>query len=279
MKRLFTFFTIGLAAMSIVGCNSYEKKASEWICNNVDHFVCPDSERHSLYYLGSTNGWGREYLEKVDLDTQTSEVITSITCDDNTTYNFNTLRMYALPEDKGYGSSTSFVVLVYDDTLPRAQQQAAIAYNTYGGPHKKLCDGRFVKLHGYSLVSRCVITSGSISGVDVFDIEGNKLEPKTYDGTIANQNVVVEFVEKDGYIAGSYYYTKYGPGKYRLYITGTVDKEGNLSVTGENVGPYGGDYLTDCEEWEGTLKNGVVAASAEIAHSRRTYEFTLTERK
>lgn len=84
-------------------------------------------------------------------------------------------------------------------------------------------------------------------------------------------------MEKDGSISGSYYYTKYGPGKYRLIITGEVDEDRDIELRGYNRDSWGS--LFETEVWKGTLKDGVVDAHAEIQHTKRTYHFTLIERK
>ena len=277
MKKIFTILAVSAAAVSLIGCGpknegpNYELKARTWICDQVDHFACPDEARHSLYYLANF------LCEKVDLNDNSKSIISSITCSDNSIYNFYSIDSFSLPADKGYAGSTSFLVVVRDDSKANGEQEAAIVFNTDGTPHKKICHGNYVKLHGYSLVSRCHITGGSISGVDVFDIDGNKLEPKVYEGTIARQNVVAEIVEKDGYIVGSYYYTKYGPGKHRLYIYGTIDNERKFDIEGENYSAY--SDLFNCEDWAGTLTEGKIDGAAYINHSGRTYEFTLTEKK
>jgi hypothetical protein len=279
MKRFFTLLGICLAAVSLIGCgNDYEKKARVWVCDQVDHFACPDANRHALYFLEHTTSWGRTYFEKVDLDDMSVQRVCSISCTDNSTYNFGSILGYGLPEDKGYGGSESFIVVVDDNDQPTDEQQAAVIYNTNDNIHKKICHGQFVKAHGYSLVSRCHINGGSISGVDVFDVEGNKLETKAYAGTIARQNVIAEIVVKDGYFAGSYYYTKYGPGKHRLYIYGKLNSDNVFEVEGENINSYGGN-LFNCEDWEVAIKDGKIAGEAIIHHTGRTYEFVLTEVK
>ena len=54
MKRISTLFAACLAALSLFSCSNYEEKAKNWICDQIDHFACPDGERHALYYLEST---------------------------------------------------------------------------------------------------------------------------------------------------------------------------------------------------------------------------------
>ena len=274
MKRISTLFAACLAALSLFSCSNYKEKAKNWICDQIDHFACPDGERHALYYLEST---GRPVLAKVDLDDNSVSVISSIACNDHTTYNFGYLESFGLPADKGYKGSDEFVIVIEDPKLPKDYRQVAILYNTYGGPHKKICQGPFVKAHGFSLVSRGHVTGSTISGVDVYDIDGNKLEPKTYEGTLAGQHIIAELVEKDGQLAGSYYYTKYGPGKHRLYIYGEMEEDGHFLIEGENLGSYVG--LFNCEDWIGVLKGGQIEAKVYIHHTGRNYDFVLTERK
>jgi hypothetical protein len=275
MKRFFSLLGFALVAMTIVSCSNYKEKAKDWACDQIDHFACPDGKRHAIYDLESI---GKPMLKKVDLkDEGNVAIITSLFCDDNTTYRFSHLEDFGLPADKGYKGSDSFVVVIEEPNLPKDIHQVAIIYNTYGGPHKKLCQGRFVKAHGFSLVSRCHITGSSISGVDVYDLKGKKLEPKTYEGSIAGQHIVAELVEKDGQLAGSYYYTKYGPGKHRLYIYGEIDEDGYFLIEGENNDSYSG--LFNCEDWVGSIKNGTISAKAYIHHTGRNYDFTLIERK
>lgn len=276
MKRLFTLSAICIAAMSLVGCSDYSHQARVWICDQVDHFACPDGDRHSLYYFED-----HSYLRmapysftKVDLDEMTSSEVRSVTCSDNSTYGFLGLQSIGLPEDKGYDGSEEFVIAIKDDKLPRGEREVGIVYNTYDEPHRKICQGTYVRAHGFSLVSCAQVTGGSISSVDVYDVEdGKKLQTKTYMGNIARQDIMAEIVERDGYIAGSYYYTKYGPGKHRIYIYGEVDEERNFHIEGFN----GDDY--NCEDWIGTFKDGQFTAKAYINFNNREYDFILTEVK
>lgn len=273
MKRLFTTLTICAAAMSLIGCgNNYEQKARVWICDQVEHFVCLDSERHSLYYFDK-HSKAYPVITKVDLDTYNTEDLYSITCEGGKTYDFDTYESVGLPVDKGYNGSESFALAVEDIGYPTNERQAGIIYNTYGKPSKLICQGFYVDVHNYTLFSSAYLTGSSISGVDVFDIEGKKLEPKRYRGSIARQDIIVELVEKDGVLAGSYYYTKYGPGKHRIYIFGRVNEEREFVIKGYNY-YYNSKY--NCEDWSGSFKDGVFDAEAYIHHTHRSHDFTLT---
>jgi len=278
MKRFATIAAICFTAMAFVGCKNatedYGLKAKNWICERTDHFLCADEARHTLYYFEDKSSMGYPYFTAVNLVDMSTSTIESITCkESNETFNFNVLDGLALPADKGHNGSTSFVTVVEDDDLPRNNQQVAIIFDTHGVAHKKMCQGTYVMAHNNALVSCVHANGGSISAVDVFDLAGNKLPTKAYEGTIAKQSVVVEIVEKDGVIAGSYYYTKFGPGKHRIWIYGHVDKDRNFEIEGFNNTRY------NCEDWEGTFKNGVFEAEIFVNHTYRSYDFTLTEKK
>lgn len=276
MKKIFTIFTVCCAAMSLIGCgNSYQHKARVWICDHVDHFVCPDKERHSLYYFDKQT-YAHPVITKVDLNDYSTSVLSSIICEGGKRFDFDSYESFGLPADKGYDGSESFALAVEDIGLPTNERQAGIIYNTYGKPSKLICQGFYVDVHKYSLISCAHLTGASISGVDVYDVEGKKLTPKRYAGTIAKQSVIVELVEKDGVLAGSYYYTKYGPGKHRIYIFGSVNENREFHIQGYNY-YYNTKY--NCEGWSGTFKNGRFDAEAFINHTHRTYDFTLTEIK
>lgn len=272
MKRLFTIFTVCCATFSLVSCGTnYKERAHTWLSDNTEHFVCLDKERHSLYHFNHN-----QTISKVDLNDFSWMPLNSIDCEGDVTYNFDNILGYGLPADKGYEGSNSFALAVEDYSFPNNERQAGIIYNTYGQPSKLICKGFYVDVHNYNLFSSAYLTNGSISGVDVFDIEGNKLTPKQYAGTIAKQSVIVELVEKDGILAGSYYYTKYGPGKHRIYIFGSVNKDREFEIYGYNY-YYGSKY--NCEGWSGTFKNGTFEAEAYIHHTHRSYDFILTEIK
>lgn len=279
MKRIFTLLTICLAALSLAGCNSYSHRARIWVCDQVDHFVCPDGKRHALYYFEDYSYYhaSRYSFTKVDLDDKSTSVVRNIICSDGSSFSFSGLESIGLPEDKGYKGSDEFIITVRDVNLPADDREAGIIFDTYNKKHKKICQGNYVRAHGYGLVSCAHVSRGiSISGVDIYDIEGNKLEPKEYRGSIARQDVVAEIVEKDGAIAGSYYYTKYGPGKHRIWIYGHIDENGRFAIDGYNESSYG-TYVFSCESWSGVIKNGVMDAKIHVNHTNRDYDFTLIE--
>ena len=271
MKRLFTLSVICLAAVSLIGCSDYKQQARVWVCEKTDHFVSTYGEP-TLYYFEDYALFGGPLFTKVNLKDKTTSLIKSITCKKSCcTYRFIDLEDFGLPTDKGYGKSSAFVVVVEDSEYPIGKRQAAFLFDAYKGEHLKLCDGDYVKVHDYALVSSAHRTHGSFSSVDVYDVEGNKLETKTYTGTIAGQNVMAEIVQKDGAIAGSYYYTKYGPGKHRIWIYGEIDEEGEFDIEGYNADKY------NCEDWRGTIKNGSIHGKVYINFNNRNYDFTLTE--
>ena len=274
MKRLSILFVICFAAMALFGCGTdYTQRARLWICDNTDHFVSITKEP-ALYYFEDYTLFGDPYLTKVNLEDMTTSRVKSITCKEgNSTYNFNHLIDYAIPADKGYNDSESFIVVAEDRDLPNDKQQVGIIFNPKSGVHHKICQGTYVKTHGYALVSNTMVTAGSISSVDIYDVAGNKLTTKAYEGTIAGQKVVAEIVEKDGAIAGSYYYSKYGPGKHRIWIYGSIDEERNSEIEGRNA-----DYY-NCEDWDVVIKDGLIEGRVYINFNRRSYNFVLTEIK
>jgi seryl-tRNA synthetase len=95
------------------------------------------------------------------------------------------------------------------------------------------------------------------------------------EGMTAEQNVVVKLVERDGALAGYYYYTKYGPGTALIALVGSVDENRNMNISGFNWAD------SVCEVWTGTFKEGQISAVFESrgSYSRKKYEFTLTEQK
>lgn len=273
MKRFSKLFALCLATIALGSCTDYAQRAREWVCDQNDHFVCAYGDP-TLYYFEDYALFGGPLFTKVDLKDMSTSIIKSITCKkSSTTYNFIDLEDLGLPADKGYGKSSAFVVVVADTSYPSDKRQAAFLFDAYEGEHLKICSGNYVKAHEFALVSSAHITRGSISSVDVYDVEGNKLVPKCYEGTIAGQSVVAEIVEKDGAIAGSYYYTKYGPGKHRIWIYGEVDEEGEFEIEGYNADEY------NCEDWSGTIQNGTINGKVEINFNNREYDFVLTEIK
>ncbi len=271
MKRLFTLSAICVAMLSLVGCNSKQKAINEWIKGEVDHFVALEAEHPSLYYF--VDDARTLDLLRVDLDTFEANKLTSFNGND---YIFSYIKGYILPEDRGYGGSTSFVITGYCDKESNSykmdETHVALIYDTTTDRVSEICRGYTVDVAGDMIVSMKVPNfSYSITNVDVYDAQGNKLEAKTYVGTIAKQNVVVELVERNGALAGSYYYTKYGPGKSRIKLLGTIDQNRNIEVTGYNFSD------SVCETWEGTIKDGQICATFKAGS--RTYEFTLTEQK
>ena len=275
MKRLFTLLAICVATTMLVGCggNEYETRARKWICDHVDHYVCLDAERHALYsfFEKTTNG---NYFVKLDLDTMEESEIWVLNGVDNVSYGLTYgVEGYILPEDKGYSNENStFVVVGRDDKLPSNERYSAHIFDTFTERTTKICQGAKVLVHG-NIISCCTATKGynaAITNVDVYDAEGKKLEPKRYQGTIAGQGVMVELVEKDGNLAGSYYYTKYGPNN-RIYIFGEMDEENHLDIEGLNANGV------NCEDWAGRLENGVITAEFYNNYNGRTYNFTLTQ--
>ncbi len=273
MKRLSKLFILCLATIALGSCTDYNQRAREWVCDQTDHFVCAYGDP-ALYYFEDYVLFGGPRFTRVDLKDMTTSTIKSLTCKKSfATYNFIDLEGLGLPADKGYDGSSSFIVVVSDSDYPSEKRQAAFLFDAYGGEHYKLCDGDYVGAHGFALVSSVHRTKGTISSVDVYDVEGNKLATKSYEGTIAGQNVVVEIVEKDGAIAGSYYYAKYGPGKHRIWIYGEVDEDGDFEIEGYNADKY------NCEDWSGTIKNGTIDGKVHINFNNRKYDFVLTEVK
>lgn len=267
MKRLFTLSAICVAALSLLGCGEdYTTKARKWICDHVDHYVCLDKERHALYYFGN-----HADLQKVDLNTMEEATITSVVDQENETFNFAAdLNGYIIPSDKGYSNENSTFVIAIEDE-DKYPAQAALIYDTFTGRGTKICQGKFVNIHN-NIISCCQVNGSAITSVDVYDAAGNLLEPKKYTGTIARQSVMVELVEKDGALAGSYYYTKYGPGN-RIYIYGYVDEDRDFEIEGFN------NYGAVCEEWDGTFNNGTFNAEFTNTYNYRSYDFTLNEVK
>lgn len=271
MKRLFTLSAICVAMLSLVGCDSKQKAINEWIKGEVDHFVALETEHPSLYYIKNDNGC---HLIRVDLDTFESK---ELLCFNDNEYMFiSSISDYIIPEDRGYGESTTFVITGHDykdvKNYSSSEGEVALTYDTTTDRVSEICRGYTVDVAGDMVVSMKVPNfSYSITNVDVYDAQGNKLEAKAYVGTIAKQNVVVELVERNGALAGSYYYTKYGPGKSRIKLLGTIDQNRNIEVTGHNFSD------SVCETWEGTIKDGQICATFKAGS--RTYEFTLTEQK
>ena len=275
MKRLFTLSAICVAMLSLVGCggNDYEARARKWICDHVDHYVCLDAERHALYsfFEKTSNGY---HFVKLDLDTMEESDIWTLNGVDNVSYNLvYGVEGYIISEDKGYNNENStFVVVGHDDKFQSNERYSAHIYDTFTQRTTKICQGAKVLVHG-NIISCCTTTKGynaAITSVDVYDAEGKKLEPKCYQGTIAGQGVMVELVEKDGNLAGSYYYTKYGPNN-RIYIFGEMDEDNDFDIEGFNANGV------NCEDWEGKLVNGVITAEFLNTYNYRTYNFTLTE--
>lgn len=272
MKRLFTLSAICVAMLSLVGCDSKQKAINEWIKGEVDHFVALETESPTLYYIKNDNG---RHLIRVDLDTFESK---ELLCFNDNEYMFvSSISDYIIPEDKGYGESTSFIITGYDYKDPKdwdsSEGAVALTYDTTTDRVSEICRADRVKIVGSMFVKEEVTSYPStIKKVEVCDLQGVKIEPKTYVGTIAKQSVVVELVERDGALAGSYYYTKYGPNKARIELIGSVDENRNLKIKGNSKG-----YDDVCETWEGTLRDGQI--SAVFKAGSRSYEFVLTEQK
>ena len=274
MKRLFTLSAICVAMLSLVGCDSKQKAIYEWAKGEVNHFAALETEHPSLYYIKNDNGC---HLIRVDLDTFESK---ELLCFNDNEYMFiSSIRDYIIPEDRGYGESTTFVITGHDykdvKNYSSDEGEVALTYDTTTDRVSEICRGEWISVVDDVIVN--VITPNSyatsISQVDLYDVDANKLQTKTYVGTIAKQSVVVELVEHNGVLAGSYYYTKYGPGKARIALIGRVDENRNCTVEG-----YGHAYKSShCETWEGTIKDGQICATFKAGS--RTYEFTLTEQK
>lgn len=278
MKRLFTFVALCAATLSLTGCfgENYEVRARKWICDHVDHYVNLDKETPSLYYFDHDVASDGCTLVKVDLKTMQEEPIHAVVCEDNVRYEFaDGVEGYIIPEDKGYtGQSTSFAITCHSgDFLAFTLNYAyAFSYNTKTQRAKLICNGTYVDVHG-TLIACCYkpgILGQVINDVVVYDADGNKLVPQRYHGTIARQDVTVELVEKDGNLAGSYYYNKYGPSN-RIYIYGTVDQYHNFMISGFNAELY------NCETWEGTFGNGVMNGEFTNEYNGKSYAFTLTK--
>lgn len=275
MKRLFTLSAICVAMLSLVGCggNNYETRARHWVCDHFDHYACLDKERHALYSFHEDISTGRVFL-KVDLETMEETKIWDVKDNDGVTYSLDYgVEGYIIPEDKGYNNeNSSFVIVGNDRNFESNGQKFAHIYDTYTQRTKKICQGDFVRVHG-NIISCCVtsgIRNSAITSVDVYDAEGNKLTPKSYQGSIAKQGVIVELVEKDGNLAGSYYYTKYGPAN-RIYIYGAIDNDREFEIEGFNSNGY------NCEDWSGKIENGVITGEFHNTYNGRSYDFTLTE--
>ncbi|MBO7261434.1 MAG: hypothetical protein J6U95_00705 [Alistipes sp.] len=275
MKRLFTFVALCAATLSLTGCfgENYEVRARKWICDHVDHYVNLNKEKPVLYFFEEWRG-DSDMLLHVDLKSLEAQDIWTIVGENDVWYNLeNGVEGYIIPADKGYsGENKSFVIAGSDRNLGYDNDEFALIFNTDTMRAKKICQGAYVNVHG-NIISCCTATSGYggvITNVDVFDENGNKLVPQRYHGTIARQDVTVELVEKDGNLAGSYYYTKYGPAN-RIYIYGDLDDTTEFFIEGFNANGY------NCETWEGTFENGVITAEFTNEYNGKSYDFTLTK--
>ena len=275
MKRLFTLSAICVAMLSLVGCDSKQKAIYEWAKGEVNHFAALETEHPSLYYIKDHIGL---HLMRVDLDTFESK---ELLCFNDNEYMFiSSISDYIIPEDRGYGESTTFVITGHDykdvKDYSSSEGEVALTYDTTTDRVSEICRGENVYLSGDMIVNAIVPSRAqNITKVDVLDLQGNALELKTYVGTIAKQSVVVKLVERDGALAGYYYYTKYGPGTALIALVGSVDENRNMNISGFNWAD------SVCEVWTGTFKEGQISAVFESrgSYSRKKYEFTLTEQK
>lgn len=274
MRKLFSILTIGFLALTLTSCGkqSYEEKAWTWMRDKIDHFICPDEDRHALYFFDNKS------LIYVDLETYEQALIGEVVSADGRetfTFDYATLNGYILPEDRGYEGSTSFVIAAEEYDRPRLIQEFALIYDTQSRKVRKICENGKVEICGDLILSATLTTGrgGQITAVDVYDAKGEKQTPKTFVGSIARQDVVVELVfSKSGSIAGSYYYAKYGPDS-RLALAGSVDEQGNFEIIGVNNNDM------ETEEWEGVYKDGTMTAEFTNLYNHRSYDFQLVEKK
>lgn len=277
MKRTFILLVACVTAITLTSCggNDYKEKAWNWMRSRVDHVLCADAERHALYFFEPSTA-GYTTLLHVDLDDFKESAIYEFVGDGKYSYGRG-LKGYILPEDRGYDSeNATFVVAGYDADKPNNVCESALIYDTATKRVKKICENRRVIIVG-DLITSCNIegyySSAALRNVDVYNAKGEKQVQRTFVGTIARQNVCVELAISDkGSIAGSYYYTKYGPTN-RMLLYGDVDKDGEFVITGFNANE------TPTEEWVGTFKDGNFVAEFENLYNGRSYDFTLTEQK
>ena len=174
MKRLFTLSAICVAMLSLVGCDSKQKAINEWIKGEVDHFVALETESPTLYYIKNDNGC---HLIRVDLDTFESK---ELLCFNDNEYMFiSSISDYIIPEDRGYGESTTFVITGHDykdvKNYSSSEGEVALTYDTTTDRVSEICRGYTVDVAGDMVVSMKVPNfSYSITNVDVYDAQGNK---------------------------------------------------------------------------------------------------------
>jgi hypothetical protein len=276
MKRYISIFTLCIISTIFLGCNAKEKKALEWVMAKSDYVICADENRHSLYYFSnynrriSNNYTTIKKITKIDLET--GEATPLILNGDNGRE--ISINEYLIPEDKGHNNpNAKFIVKGF-----ASPHSVVVLYDTNTETTTTLNKDSFSKIKGDLCL--CGTTKGEINSsfycVDVYDASINKVTNyRNFTGKIANNDVVVNlFISPKGYVAGSYYYTKYAKhSKYGnlMALIGEINND-NLTISGYNG--YG-EYV---EYWSGKIANDSITGT--FTHkNRRNSTIELVEKK
>lgn len=277
MKRQTILLTFAAIAAVFTSCGNGSggnlepnEKVIKFFKENVDYFISAKSEQPTLYYFGEAIHSSFKKFVKIDLETFEREVVKTVyNKEKNKEYSVDMVEVI-LPKEKGYDGECNFTIVT-----PRT----AFIYNAEGEyVEKVICDN----VEGMPLKTRSgIIAYGvptqdntpSIADIIICDEQGNELEPKKYEGTIAGKQVVVEIYERNGTLFGSQYQIKNGPDKLRLLWDGRIYDTREFSIYTYSTYGCVADHLT------GTIQDGKIVGKHKLAYGHRKSDFVLTEIK
>ena len=274
MKKSFSFlFAAGLFFMA--GCGfigtDYDSKARELVCKNVDYLVNLNDGKHDLYTFSPASNYSLS-INKVDLKTEQSQQVQVYI--PRLVENFRIKNVF-VPEDKGHDNPNP-QFSVYGSVVAPVYGEAVVLYDAKTEKQTLICQGDDIYLAGDLILCAQDDSFGSgYTSADVFNMQGQRPEYRSFNGSIAGNDVVANLViNEKGDVVGSYYYTKFVKNnrpKSFLGIVGQVSQGNRIKLSCYNA------YGNVTEIWEGTLINGVIQGVMTLEKNDRRFDFALYE--
>ena len=282
MKRtIFTLF-ICTIALSLAACNnSAEKRAHIWLTNSVHHALSPDGDK-MFYFNTYTNIFDRDYaaIYQVDLKSKEKSYINYLTMEGGTKfYCAADCHGLYIPSDRGYHGASQIVMRVgkyvsEDQTYPKYH---LFIFDTEKETVKDLGVSDGFECHN-GIISNFYNPNPSfgasrVSKILFYNMKGETIQPKFYEGTLGKQPTTLEVIVKDKTVVCSFYKTTKGR-KYPLAAAGTIDKKGNVEL--QYVGNRG--YNDPKYVWSGVMKEGKFEGTVTNEEDNSTQSFSFTEK-